>query len=98
MKYDFEKVLTDLSIDYKLRKSEVITIECPFCTGSGKSSHSMTGAFLYGSVYICFRCGKHNILEVLEKYTYLNRKKLEEKCEKYNLAPNYKTGKIEVKK
>lgn len=70
MKYDFEKVLTDLSIDYKLRKSEVITIECPFCTGSGKSSHSMTGAFLYGSVYKCFRCGKHNILDVLiEKST-----------------------------
>ena len=39
-----------------------------------------------------------NILEVLEQYTYLNRKKLEEKCEKYNLAPNYKTGKIEIKK
>ena len=39
-----------------------------------------------------------NILEVLEQYTYLNRKKLEEKCEKYNLAPNYKTGKIEIQK
>ena len=39
-----------------------------------------------------------NILEVLEQYTYLNRKKLEERCEKYNLAPNYKTGKVEIKK
>ena len=39
-----------------------------------------------------------NILEVLEQYTYLNRKKLEERCEKYNLAPNYKTGKIEIKR
>ena len=39
-----------------------------------------------------------NILEVLEQYTYLNRKKLEERCGKYNLAPNYKTGKVEIKK
>lgn len=39
-----------------------------------------------------------NILEALEQYTYLNRKKLEDKCEKYNLVPNYKTGKIEIKK
>lgn len=39
-----------------------------------------------------------NILEALEQYTYLNRKKLEDKCEKCNLVPNYKTGKIEIKK
>lgn len=38
-----------------------------------------------------------NILEVLEQYTYLNKKKLEEKCEKYNVVPNYKTGKIDAR-
>ena len=65
---DIVKLYEDFNIPYKTEghkhcREGWVNVPCPFCTGEHEGYH--LGFPLHGKTFVCWRCGKHSLLEGL---------------------------------
>lgn len=93
--FDTKRFLDDYNIEYWTHGKNVadgfINISCPHCADS--SNHG--GFSLDGSIFLCWRCGSHNVFETLSLLTGINLKELYKIVKDYNLIIDFEEEKIE---
>lgn len=81
---DIQRFLDDYNIDYATSGKNVasgfININCPHC--EDKSKHG--GFPKNGSIYLCWRCGRHDIAETLSLITGISKKDIISIKKQYN--------------
>ena len=82
MSFDIQRILEDYGIEHWVEGKNVtdgfVNIQCPYC--SDKSNHG--GFSKNGYVFMCWRCGKHPVIQTLAKVTGLTTKQISELKEK----------------
>lgn len=85
MNFDVQRLFEDYQIEHWTHGKNVaqgfINITCPWC--DDKSNHG--GFAENGSVYLCWRCGRHRVDDTLSLVLGLNRKNI------YSILNKYKT-------
>ena len=94
MSFDIQRILEDYGIEHWVGGKNVtdgfVNVQCPYC--SDKSNHG--GFSKNGYVFMCWRCGKHPVIQTLAKVTGLTTKQIFELKEKYNTLIDEEEEKI----
>jgi len=74
--FNVQQFLDDYNVDYITKGKNVasgfLNTQCPHC-----DDHSMHGGFsLQGNVYLCWRCGKHDVADTLSMLTDISVKQI----------------------
>ena len=94
MSFNVQAILDDYGIAYSTSGKNVadgfVNIQCPYC--DDKSQH--LGFSKNGYVALCWRCGKHSVIQTLAEVTGLTTKQIFELKEKYNILIDDEEEKI----
>ena len=94
MSFNVQAILEDYGIAHSTSGKNVadgfVNIQCPFC--DDKSQH--LGFSKNGYVALCWRCGKHSVIQTLAEVTGLTTKQIFELKEKYNILIDDEEEKI----
>ena len=95
MSFNVQSILEDYGIEFWVSGKNVadgfVNVTCPYC--QDRSNHG--GFSKNGNVYMCWRCGKHNVVDTLIELTGLKARQIFELKDKYNILIDDEEEKIE---